>query len=770
MIKRLVQVKNYRIFQEWAPDAGATEFRRINLIYGVNGSGKSTLASVLANAKFDTNWDSGLSLVVENKSNQHEEIKNHGHVFWDDVRIFDRNYIKDNLQFDYDGNSYALPLVRVGKENIDRDDTIAVLEVKKSDTTQQILKSHENVQNSKKNLEKLSRDTADIISQELSVLGGRYERRSYTAVQVKQLIGQKLIGVESEFVTESLEMINSPKYASHMLPDNKILSTLNVMNRTKEIVSRTATSVVIKTLKDDPKKGEWVQKGLDLNSANEDCVFCGNTISEERITHLGQHFNESLKSLQFDIDETLIEISLLESNLESTKEMLPRITDILPELRNQYGIALNTLIESLDEIFEHLKKLRERLEYKRLKLFDSLELPSYLQLVVTADMNLLFLLVQKHNELLSTFERTVNERAVQIEHTRVLAIQDEYLDITSNLQRENAEILNLESVVKDVDLELSRLNLDGTDPISLATEMNAELAQLLGRDELFFTYIKEGRYSIERSGEPALFLSEGEKSVISLIYFLKSLDAADCDKSNTVVLIDDPISSLDSNFTVALSAYIWAGLVAKKSNKEQCKQLFLLTHNFELFRSWCNQLKKVKRLKGKYLILELRTRVTSNPDGKFVRKPFFLEWPEDLGKMRLTSEYHFLFWRVAEALKNYSDVQTIESEIEAAAILPNVCRRLLEGFLGFKYPSNVGDFFGLLNAASEDIEDPVTRNRLHTFLNEYSHYEEGDTTKPINRPEAISVLKAVFELMNEVDPDHYTKMCEALKIDLVPIS
>jgi wobble nucleotide-excising tRNase len=103
-------------------------------------------------------------------------------------------------------------------------------------------------------------------------------------------------------------------------------------------------------------------------------------------------------------------------------------------------------------------------------------------------------------------------------------------------------------------------------------------------------------------------------------------------------------------------------------------------------------------------------------------------------------------------------------ELDAAAILPNVCRRMLEGFLSFKFPECIGDFRALMRAAIEQLDDGATRTRLVTFLHQHSHNEEGDISKSVPRPESIVILSSVFELIRHVDEAHYNKMCAALDI------
>ncbi|WP_202758383.1 AAA family ATPase [Delftia acidovorans] len=61
-----------------------------------------------------------------------------------------------------------------------------------------------------------------------------------------------------------------------------------------------------------------------------------------------------------------------------------------------------------------------------------------------------------------------------------------------------------------------------------AEELNKELASYLGRDELRFD-VEQNGYKIMRGDRPAPHLSDGERTSIAFLYFLKSLNATDFD-------------------------------------------------------------------------------------------------------------------------------------------------------------------------------------------------------------------------------------------------
>ena len=73
-------------------------------------------------------------------------------------------------------------------------------------------------------------------------------------------------------------------------------------------------------------------------------------------------------------------------------------------------------------------------------------------------------------------------------------------------------------------------------------------------------------------------MSDGEKTVMAFCYFLISLKSKKSDGTNnkiedTIIVIDDPISSLSNNYIYQIYSYI-------NSDFDTAKQVFIFSHNF----------------------------------------------------------------------------------------------------------------------------------------------------------------------------------------------
>src|SRR5699024_822563 len=176
---------------------------------------------------------------------------------------------------------------------------------------------------------------------------------------------------------------------------------------------------------------------------------------------------------------------------------------------------------------------------------------------------------------------------------------------------------------------------------------------------------EKGNYKIVReNGEDANeTLSEGEKTFITFLYFYQLINGSnDQNKVNTarVVVVDDPISSLDSNILFMVSNLI-NNLKKKVRNKNSnFKQLIILTHNIYFHK----EISFNKGLSNK-----------KQPDEKFwiIRKTENISNISQYEENPIKNSYELL-WK--ELRENPNSITT-----------PNIMRRILENY--FKFFGNV---------------------------------------------------------------------------------
>src|SRR5262249_42516519 len=168
----------------------------------------------------------------------------------------------------------------------------------------------------------------------------------------------------------------------------------------------------------------------------------------------------------------------------------------------------------------------------------------------------------------------------------IAAYLDEFANLRNAVTQASADISAKNQAVERLSTEIIRLEREVIEHLRPAEELNDELQKYLGHNELRLEVKKTG-YAITRNGVPAESLSEGESTAIALLYFLKSLQDRSFNLSQGVVVLDDPVSSLDAN-----ALYLAFGFIRERT--KDAGQLFIFTHNFTFFRqvrNWFYHLK-----------------------------------------------------------------------------------------------------------------------------------------------------------------------------------
>ncbi len=761
MITRILKIRDFRGFKNWSPEVGLAPFADINLVYGANGSGKSTLASLLREALSDDTWATGLEVDITDGSGS-RHVNSSGDSFWQTVRVFNRDYVLEHLNFDEAFGGTAESLLVLGKENVDSEQTRKRCQQEIDRVEKELPKAEERLSATEKKKSSLLRDRGSLIASELSSLGGRYNPRSYDAKSVlKELSRTADTSKISIDIEKDLQIVNEQSSDPVAKPDELEFTIANCTTRVWDVLDEVAISKELSDLAGHYDRQSWVERGLTLHEGLDDCIYCRNAIGDTRKKDLDSHFDESMKKIQSRISQLTSEITGISSRCTNAMRDLPKDAELLQSIRNDFVAARKELEKNAKNFQEAVNWLLDALEQKSKKLFEPQKLttPKGIDGISLASITKL---IDQHNEAVNSLSKRRLEAGRRVELSRIEEIRKDYEGICVDLNEASKQKKELEESRRTCEAEVRALSQDNFDAKPLARRLNSDLGQLLGRDDLRFMAWDKG-YRIERNGSPASHLSEGERNAISLLYFLCSLSTHDTDSSKCVIVIDDPVSSLDGNALAGASAHLWSEL----TGKGKCGQVILLTHNFDLFRMWATSLDYGEQHIGqKYEIYEIRTKIVRDGSGAVVRTPRIIGWPTNKHlRKRLRSEYHYLFWRAAQELINYRNNPTIETEIEIATIFPNVCRRLLEAFLGFKAPDLMGNLHDqVMKTSKGKVVHRPTRSRILRFLQSNSHMQEGDTTRPVGRPESIQILNAVFEFIKEIDRSHFESMCRAVDI------
>lgn len=278
--------------------------------------------------------------------------------------------------------------------------------------------------------------------------------------------------------------------------------------------------------------------------------------------------------------------------------------------------------------------------------------------------------------------------------------------------------------------------------------INGLIAAYLGHGELTINPIDDG-YELQRHGEPIVGVpSEGEKTAIAISYFLSSIEADNRKLKDVIVVIDDPVSSLDTkalNFACSLV----------RTRLDKAAQVFILTHNLqcmgEFRKAWKN---RVRPLPGKEPTATFLFIDVTIPEGQPRRSSTIVEMSKLLREY--DSEYHFLFshvLRFSEKPDAYDD---------HGYMIPNVMRRVLDVFLAFKAPGS-GGLPSQLEKLCIDYPE-LNRDRLaglERLAQVESHSDNVDdllSFSSMTLEETRGAVAVLFEMMERVDGKHFERL------------
>jgi wobble nucleotide-excising tRNase len=280
---------------------------------------------------------------------------------------------------------------------------------------------------------------------------------------------------------------------------------------------------------------------------------------------------------------------------------------------------------------------------------------------------------------------------------------------------------------------------------SVAAERLNELLQiLLPNSNVKAHPINDSTFEFQRDGNPARYLSDGEKTAITFAYFLITLEDQGSSIEDFTVFIDDPISSLDSNHIYA----VWSLI---NERLKQCNQLFVSTHNSELFTlikdEWVNA-RNQQNFSAEHAgyWISRYTDQSGQPQSKIEKLPDLLR--------KYKSEYQFVY----ACLHTFAYAQTPSPH--EAYTAPNLLRKFLEAYLGFRKPSG-GAWHAKLDLL---IDCPVRRKEIHKFSDDASHIQKPAriTEHPSYLANAQSLCKEVIEALRAKDLGHHGSLGELL--------
>lgn len=677
MLTQIKKIKNFGVFDNYAASKDLSVFGRYNIVYGENGSGKTTLSRLIACLEDGAHTDHpNLEYLIESASGNF----NQGSKYPRRVRVFNSDYIEANIGR-LDGPLRHILIL--GEENKAIAEELKVEIVTRDTRNKQILDNTTLITKLDNDKGKLFSQIAKTIGEATSGSTLRSYRKPDAETKYTKLITEDSLSaqeLESHRITVRQEQMG--KISALEIPiiatesgDKSVITLAGESSaKTNSLAARTAQSATVARLVENPDISEWVDIGMHIHKthASDSCEFCQQKLPVQRLQELADHFSIEDQNLKEDLEQERVLLNNVIAGLD--KINFPDRMAFYAEFRDQYLSAVGKLssqfsklkldLEALDEAL--LEKIAQRTISYDLNLSSNID-------DVQKTLEAINALINAHNKKSDGFEKAkeIAREAIEIHYLLSIKTQvDGFLSQIYSLAVENKLLNEGGEALKDK-RSLAELNSSITEKQAKVSNSHAggenltkHLKQFLGRTDLRFESGPDG-YTVLRRGKPANKLSEGEKTAIAFLYFLVQLKDKDFDLTEGIVVIDDPISSLDASAIYQAFSFL-------KNETVNAKQLFLLTHNFEFLRLLINWL---QNLPGKIDKSYSMVLCSESESGRFARL-----LPLDRLLIDHATEYQYLF----KVLYTFKSDGTILSSYH----VPNVARKVLETFLDFYTPSN----------------------------------------------------------------------------------
>ncbi|MFA9289925.1 MAG: AAA family ATPase [Solirubrobacteraceae bacterium] len=776
LIKNIESLSDFGIFQnsEWndLPD-----FKRFNLIYGWNRCGKTTLSRVFSSCEkkstyhtdtfkqFPVNGEFEITLydttLIKSKEIAKSSLA---------IRVFNQDFIDSNVSFEPNKSSNGI--VYLSEVDIDSKKKLDKINIEKKGLKEKCELAKKN----RESKERIRNLFLQSVGREVSnILFDKTYNRTKVELRIKdqgidKIKTQILNDNEKTKFEEKVKRKVGKEISKYKEVEIKILlygDDINgIYNHIKNLLAKEIIAETIEKLKNDEELNNWIKKGFEIHKSKDEygkCLFCDNTFPNQLFDKFSKHFSKDYLDLQTNI-ELFISLS---KNLKFSQIQSDN-SEIYPELRVEYVAHAETLNLSIKAFTDWLFISSEALLNEKNKnpfdkdLVEMLVEPSDFEKVINKNISTLNEVIEKHNKQVIGHSDEVATSKEKLElHTIAKAIIDEDFqkmenEYLSSLNNEQSCIDDFSVVEKEVD----KLEKETSQIGSALTKINKHLKSYFGRDEILLDLdsSKKG-YLIYRDGIPASNLSEGEKTAIAFSYFIVKTEERDFKVSNSAIFIDDPISSLDSNFVYHSFSLI-------KEHFQFAKQLFISTHNFHFFnliKEWFTQ--KNNKVQEENIELK-RNGVELKPfPSEFYMIESFYEKERRKSKLksldqtlkRFKSEYQFLFNNINQFLSfspDYGDLYTIG----------NISRRFFEIYADFKIPnsSNLRQKMEALSkeANSNDAKISMTDlGKVYKLINEYSHnYEPMSSIEHTDKSESNQAIKTLLKIVEYSDSKHFEIM------------
>lgn len=719
MISKIVlkEVASYR------KEAVLDTDKKVNLLYGLNGTGKSTFSEFL----------------YDQMEPRFSQCRIEGIEDNDTILVYNQKFVQDTF---YEPQGIH-GIFTLSKGNAEAQKVIdnASAEVKK--LTEQKRKIEEKkTKDEQKHLSEIEEYKKQVWKIKTEYTGGDRALefcldglKGNKDILLKHLVSLEKPEGEVDFSVDDLkkeaqqlqgeaqsrQLLSKVQINVDDIEQSELLSKVIVGNKNSSVAA----------LIEELGNSDWVNAGINyvhIDGEKGVCPFCQQeTINQSFLDQIRAYFDETYNQDKSQLEQM---ISKYDTEIKNAIDLLTAIKeDVFLEKKKADIEALATNLISVSE--QNLNTLREKAKTPSIQV--SLQ-------PITEIITAINSIIEKANSEIVLY----NQRIADIKGSKS-KIRDKFWQL---MRKEYNSVIELyaanekayEQSVKNAQRDLQTKTFEINTNIALIEEKRKKTVNI---DEAVDN-IKNGLidigitdFTIEKYSEEALYrlkredsnedvfktLSEGEKMVISFLYFIelcKGESTAEKASNKKIVVIDDPISSLSHIYVFNIGRLIHNEFL----RTEKYDQLFILTHSLYFFYELTNT-NHTERKETQKLF-----RICKNTESSYF---------EDMKYEDIQNDYQ-AYWHI------------IKDEKQAPALIANCMRNIMEYFFNFVEKQDFAQVF----------QRPELQETRYMAFNRYMNREshsKGQNIFDIKEFDYNSfreAFKKVFEIEGYID--HYNKM------------
>lgn len=589
--------------------------KRMNILYGRNGSGKSSIARAFRELQQNNNEPKKFKLSFDkNQDSIPSEIL-------DRIFVFNEDFINDNIRIK--GNVKSIVMVgesaqhndQIQKYNSEIDDW-----ERQRDAVRQEIKTLDGSKNISGSIKKVEEDLKFELKKDggfisrLNRITGKTNNLTSTLIdKIKNLSPDKLeqsLGASTELLNKRIDQYNNLKGGNEVFWTMPILLNYVDIDLIKslfaEIVRPVSLSEEEKALLEDLSNAlsdeSFLEKtqSIIIDGHRNICPLCHQPLSDDYRFNLEkklkrfrdksvedfklriQHAISTIREIDIDSTFQIAPSSEYQEDLDKAKNAINKFNDNLKaivklldnKLKNpfstfsfdeqEFNTALNESIEALKNLDSSINVYNQNIKENDKKRSE----------------------IEQDNITLAYFE---NEQIIQKITDKKLQfdkLEKEESDLSQKIHGNEEAIQKLQSQTNQID--------DARESI------NNYLKLIFGYEKIKLMPNNKDSYKLQVKGKNSTYsdiapesVSSGERNAIAMAYFyaciLENRDKQYSFKDPTLLIIDDPISSFDSDNKAGVISLV-SSLCKKviEGNPAENKVL-VLTHDLGTLRDLCNQ-------------------------------------------------------------------------------------------------------------------------------------------------------------------------------------